>query len=263
VVVQRVAGPEVVVALLCPFTPDGRIDGGALAAHVEFLVESGVDAIMPGGTTGEGLLLDDVELLGVVARTTAAACGRVRVIPHVGRASTAATSMLVERVVHEHSPDAISALVPYYYALEDDQVRRHFQVLLGAALGCDLYAYTIPARTGNELAPAVVRRLGREGLKGVKDSTKSWEQHVEYLDCGVDVLIGTDSMVVDSIRAGSAGCVSALANVQPELLCRARDGESVQDEISRLREQLPFNQLKQGLAERLPGYPTSYRPPLG
>jgi 4-hydroxy-tetrahydrodipicolinate synthase len=251
------------VALLCPFTLDGRIDGGALAAHVEFLVESGVDAIMPGGTTGEGPLLDDVELLDVVARATTAARGRVRVIPHVGRASTTATATLVERVVHEHGSDAVSALVPYYYALDDDQVQRHFQVLLDAAPGCDLYAYTIPARTGNELSPAVVSRLGREGLKGVKDSTKSWERHVEYLDCGVDVLIGTDSMVVDSIRAGSAGCVSALANVRPELLCRARDGESVQDEISRLRERLPFNRLKQGLAEQLPGYPTSYRAPLG
>jgi 4-hydroxy-tetrahydrodipicolinate synthase len=263
VAIQPTDRPEVVVALLCPFTPDGRIDGGALAEHVEFLVESGVDAIMPGGTTGEGPLLDDVELVDVVSRTTAAARGRVRVIPHVGRASTRATELLVERVVGEHGSDALSAVVPYYYALADDQVQRHFEVLLEAAPGCDLYAYTIPARTGNELAPDVVRRLGREGLKGVKDSTKSWERHCEYLECEVDVLIGTDSMVVDSVRAGSAGCVSALANVRPDLLCRACDGESVQGEISQLRERLPFDRLKQELAERLPGYPTSYRAPLG
>jgi dihydrodipicolinate synthase/N-acetylneuraminate lyase len=259
----RANTPEVVVALLCPFMPDGRIDAGALAAHVEFLVESGVDALMPGGTTGEGPLLDDVELLDVVGRTTAAARGRARVIPHIGRAATAATASLVERVVHEHGSLAVSAVVPYYYALGDDQVQRHFEVLLDVARGCDLYAYTIPARTGNDLPPAVVRRLGLEGLKGVKDSTKSWERHREYLDCGVDVLIGTDSMVVDSVRAGSAGCVSALANVRPDLLCRARDGEAVQDEISRLRERLPFARLKIELAERLPGYPMSYRAPLG
>jgi 4-hydroxy-tetrahydrodipicolinate synthase len=259
----RPGRPEVVVALLCPFTPDGSIDAGALAAHVEFLAESGVDALMPGGTTGEGPLLDDFELLDVVARTTAAARGRVRVIPHVGRISTAATATLVARVVHEHGAVAVSAVVPYYYALDDDQVQRHFEALLDAAHDCDLYAYTIPARTGNELTPAVVRRLGRAGLKGVKDSTKSWERHCEYLECGVDVLIGTDSMVVDSVRAGSAGCVSALANVHPDLLCRARDGESVQGEISRLRERLPFNNLKHELARLLPGYPTSYRAPLG
>jgi 4-hydroxy-tetrahydrodipicolinate synthase len=259
----RPGRPEVVVALLCPFTPDGSIDAGALAAHVEFLAESGVDALMPGGTTGEGPLLDDVELLDVAARTTAAARGRLRVIPHVGRTATTATATLVERVVHELGAVAVSAVVPYYYALDHDQVQRHFEVLLDAARDCDLYAYTIPARTGNELAPEVVRRLGRAGLKGVKDSTKSWERHREYLECGVDVLIGTDSLVVDSVRAGSAGCVSALANVRPDLLCRARDGESVQNEISRLRERLPFDRLKHELARQLPGYPTSYRAPLG
>src|SRR5207249_1203790 len=70
--------PKVVVALLCPFTKDGSLDGGALAAHVDFLVESGVDALMPGGTTGEGPLLDDAELLDVAGRTLAAASGRVR-----------------------------------------------------------------------------------------------------------------------------------------------------------------------------------------
>jgi 4-hydroxy-tetrahydrodipicolinate synthase len=255
--------PEVVVALLCPFTKDGRLDGGALVAHVDFLVESGVDALMPGGTTGEGPLLDDAELLDVAGRTLAAASGRVRVIPHVGRAATAATATLVELAVRRHGADAVSALVPYYYSLMDDQVRRHFQLLLYAAEGCDLYAYTIPSRTGNELATDVVRRLRADGLRGVKDSTKSWQRHCEYLKCGLDVLIGTDSMVLDSFRAGSAGCVSALANVRPDLLCRARDGWDVQDEISHPRERLPFHKLKLALAELLPGYPTSYRAPLG
>jgi 4-hydroxy-tetrahydrodipicolinate synthase len=255
--------PEVVVALLSPFTKDGRLDGGALAAHIEFLVDSGVDALMPGGTTGEGPLLDDVELLDVAGRTFAAARGRLRVIPHVGRAATTPTATLIEHTVSEHGATAVSALVPYYYTLNDDQVRRHFQVLLHAAEGCDLYAYTIPTRTGNELTTGVVRRLRADGLRGVKDSTKSWQRHRAYLKCGVDVLIGTDSMVVDSFRAGSAGCVSALANVRPDLLCRARQGEDVQDEISQLRERLPFHKLKLALAERLPGYPTKYRAPLG
>ena len=86
---------------------------------------------------------------------------------------------------------------------------------------------------------------------------------MEYLATGVDVLIGTDALVVDSFRAGSAGCVSALANVRPDLLCRVRDGEDVQDEISALRERLPFPRLKDAVAERVAGYPTGYRAPLG
>jgi 4-hydroxy-tetrahydrodipicolinate synthase len=255
--------PEVVVALLSPFTIEGRIDAGALAKHVEFLAAAGVDAIMPAGTTGEGPLLDDSELLDLVRHTVAAADGRVRVIAHVGRAATAPTVLLVRRALQELGASAASAVVPYYYALSDEQVVHHYRALLTAAAGSDLYAYTIPARAGNELSASVVRQLGADGLRGVKDSTKSWQRHLEYLECGLDVLIGTDSMVVESIRAGSAGCVSALANVRPDLLCRARNGEDVQAELSELRERLPFAKLKRALAERLPGYPIAYRAPLG
>src|SRR5215831_7381977 len=197
---------------------------------------------MPAGTTGEGPLLDDAELLALVECAVAKTDGRARVVAQLGRPGTAATAELVPRAL-ELGADAAAAVVPSYYALSDEALLRHYRQLLAAAAGRDLYAYTIPARTGNELSAGVVRRLGTEGLRGVKDSTKSWERHLEYLDCGVDVLIGTDSLVVDSLRAGSAGCVSALANVRPDLLCRARDGEDVRDELSQLRARLPFREL--------------------
>lgn len=249
--------PQVVVALLTPHD-----DPGALRAHVDLLVAAGVDGLMPAGTTGEGPLLDDAELAALTAATVDAADGRVPVLAHVGRATTRATVALARRALADGAA-AVSAVVPYYYGLSDDQVTRHYETLLGAAGGAPVYAYTIPARAGNELSGAVVDRLRQAGLAGVKDSTKSWERHLEYLALGVEVLIGTDAMVVDAFRHGAAGCVSALANVRPDLLCRARDGEEVQDEISALRSELPFSRLKAALAAVLPGYPTAYRAPLG
>ena len=217
---------------------------------------------MPCGTTGEGPLLEDDEVAQWTAATVAAAAERVSVLAHVGRPSTQATAALARRALAD-GVAGVSAVVPYYYALDDQQLLKHYRALIEAADGARSYAYTIPARTGNELAPGLARRLGAEGLSGIKDSTKSWELHTEYLEVGVEVLIGTDALVVDSFRAGSAGCVSALANVRPDLLCRARDGEDVQEEISALRAELPFPKLKAALAKRLPGYPTVYRAPLG
>jgi 4-hydroxy-tetrahydrodipicolinate synthase len=260
--VPETARFEVVVALLTPFAADGSVDRSALEAHLDFLLESGVDAVMPAGTTGEGPLLDDSELLALVQSAVAKVDGRIRVVAHVGRPGTAATVGLILRAF-ELGADAVSAVVPYYYALSDEALLDHYRGLLEAAAGRDLYAYTIPARTGNELSTDVVRRLGTEGLRGLKDSTKSWERHLEYLECGVDVLIGTDSLVVDSLRAGSSGCVSALANVRPDLVCRARDGEDVQDGLTQLRARLPFGELKGELARAVTGYPSRYRAPLG
>src|SRR5439155_20406179 len=82
---------RVVVALLTPFRASGEPDEPALAAHVEWLVEAGVDALMPCGTTGEGPLLEPDEVLRVVTATVQAAGGRAPVQAHVGRPSTAAT----------------------------------------------------------------------------------------------------------------------------------------------------------------------------
>jgi dihydrodipicolinate synthase/N-acetylneuraminate lyase len=254
---------EVVVALLTPFGADGRPDREALAAHVEYLLAAGVDGLMPGGTTGEGLLLDDDEIVELVAATVRAAGGRARVLAHVGRPATATTARVAAAAVAAGA-DAVSALVPWYYTLGDEQIVRHFRALLDAAGGADVYAYTLPARTGNELSPAAVRELAAHGLRGVKDSTKSRGRLYEYLDCGVDVLVGTDAFVREALDAGAAGCVSALANVRPDLLCALRDGggEEVQAELLALRDELPFGRLKVAVAAHINSYPAAYRPPL-
>ncbi len=254
--------PQVVVALTTPFRPDGAVDADALARHVAMLVEAGVDAVMPCGTTGEGPLLEADEIVAVVSSTVEATEGSARVLAHVGRASTDETIALAGGAIAAGAA-GVSAVVPYYYALSDAQIVAHYGRLLASVDGTPVYAYTIPARDGNELSAGAVSALADSGLRGVKDSTKSWARHGEYLGTGVEVLIGTDALVVDSFRAGSAGCVSALANVRPDLLCRVREGEDVQDEISALRERLPFPRLKDAVAERVPGYPTGYRAPLG
>jgi 4-hydroxy-tetrahydrodipicolinate synthase len=253
---------RVVVALLTPFRPSGEPDEAALAAHVDRLVEAGVDALMPCGTTGEGALLEPDEIVRVVAATVRAADGRVPVQAHVGRPATGATVELARRALAEGA-SAVSAVVPYYFGLDEAQILAHYRTLV-AAVEAPVYAYTIPARTGNDLPASSVRTLAREGLAGVKDSTKSLERHREYLETGVDVLVGTDAFVLEALRLGAGGCVSALANVRPDLLCAIRDrlDDAAQAEVGALRELLPMRALKAAVAEAVPGYPTGYRAPL-
>jgi 4-hydroxy-tetrahydrodipicolinate synthase len=253
--------PRVVVALLTPFDEeDGEPVLSPLREHVEFLIDAGVDALMPCGTTGEGPLLSVEGMLQVVEWTVKAADGRVPVIAHVGRPDTQSTVIAAGLSV-ARGASAVAAVVPYYYALTDDQIVRHYDTLINYPPNVPVYAYNIPARTINDLTADMVRRI--DGLAGVKDSTKSWERHLEYLQTGLEIYVGTDAFVRDAFTAGAAGCVSALANVRPDLLCRLRDGEDVQDEIVALRAELPFSKLKAAVADRIPGYPTRYTLPLG
>src|SRR4051812_22289873 len=157
--------PAVVVALLTPYDESGAPDAGALRAHVDMLVEARVDALMPCGTTGEGPLLSDDEVADLVRATVAGADGRVPVLAHVGRPGTAPTLALAGRAVDDGAA-AVAAIVPYYYAVTDDQIRAHYDALL-AGVDVPVYAYTIPMHTHRELEPALLERLIGDGLAGL------------------------------------------------------------------------------------------------
>jgi 4-hydroxy-tetrahydrodipicolinate synthase len=273
--------PAIVVALLTPYDAGGDLDEEALGAHVDLLVDAGVDALMPGGTTGEGALLSDDDVAGLVRATVAAADGRVPVLAHVGRPGTAPTLALARRAVADGAP-AVAAVVPYYYAATDDAIRAHYGALIDGA-GAPVYAYTIPSHTHRELEPALLERLAGDGLAGLKDSTKSPERHREYAaavhapGAPFALFTGSAGLVLESVREGSAGAVLALANLHPEtcvaLAAALRDGrdadaEACQRELAAhdaaLRASGAIPALKRGVAERLGApYGTAVRGPLG
>jgi dihydrodipicolinate synthase/N-acetylneuraminate lyase len=275
----------VIVALLTPFDDDGRLDEAALRAHVDDLVKAGVDGLMPCGTTGEGALLSDDELVGVVRATCQAAGGRVPVLAHVGRPGTWPTLELGRRAI-EGGAAAVSAVVPYYYAVGSEDIRAHYAALVEGLDGTPVYGYTIPERTHNELEPALVGRLVDDGLAGMKDSTQSIERHREYAaearraGGSFALFMGTAGLVLDALREGSAGAVLALANLHPELcvgLVRAhREGD--ENEADRLQAEMAAREeelgrdalvpaLKHGVGERLrehgARYGTAMRAPFG
>jgi hypothetical protein len=88
-------------------------------------------------------------------------------------------------------------------------------------------------------------------------------RHVEYLATGVEVPDRHDALVVRLV-SGRVGGVRVGARERPSRpALPARDGEDVQDEVSALRERLPFPRLKEAVAERAGGVPDRYRAPLG
>jgi 4-hydroxy-tetrahydrodipicolinate synthase len=273
--------PAVLPALLTPFDDGGDIDRAALREHVEFVIEGGVDGIMPCGTTGETALLDDDEVLEVVAAVVEAAAGRVKVVAHVGRPSTRATQRLIVRAA-DAGADAVAAIVPYYYALDDAQLVAHFRALIETAGDTPLLAYTFPARTGNDLSPAALAAMAEHGLAGLKDSTGDPERHAEYLAAaaGIEIFVGSPSLLLGSLRGGSRGSVAALANLRPDLivaLARAfgdgqhEEAERLQVTIAELEREVTTGPALVGLksavaeamARRGAAYRAGLRSPLG
>jgi 4-hydroxy-tetrahydrodipicolinate synthase len=278
------ATPAIIPALLTPFRPDGAVDRDALRAHAGWLIDHGVDGIMPCGTTGETALLSDAEVIEVVAAVVAGADGRVPVLAHVGRPGTQATIELGRRAL-DAGAAAVSAVVPYYHPLEPGMILDHYRALMDALGAERVLAYSIPSHSINALAPDGLATLAREGLAGFKDSTLSAPDHDAYGTAlratGREdflLLVGLGAILVQSIRAGSAGAVLGVANLHPELCVRLRDAirdgrdeeaEQLQTVLAREEEDaMPFPELKRATAERLRAeaaieYGPHMRAPLG
>ncbi len=273
--------PAVLPALLTPFDEAGQVDRAALREHVAFVIESGVGGILPCGTTGETALLGDDEVIEVVATVVEATGGRVKVVAHVGRPSTRATQRLIERAI-EAGADGVAAIVPYYYALADDQIVAHFRALIETAGDTPLLGYTFPARTGNDLSPDALAALANEGLAGLKDSTGDPARHAQYLEAApdIEIFVGSPSLLLGSLRAGSRGSVAALANLRPDLIVSLVKafGDDDDEEAARLQAEIAELEravtagpaliglkraVAEAMAERGVRYPPTPRSPLG
>jgi len=269
-----------IVALTTPFDGAGCVDEGALRAHVEWLVAAGVDGLMPCGTTGEGPLLDDGEVLAVVAATVSAAVGAVPVVAHVGRPGTETTRCLAAAAL-ERGADAVSAVVPYYFPLAAEQIVAHYETLIAAIAPAPLLLYVIPGHTGNDLAETEAETLLRAGAAGLKDSSKSLERHAEYVGAAARsrpdaaVLVGSDPLLVEARRLGGTGSVTAMANLVPGAIAalhRAADEGDWAAADVRQAEVLAERSLlgaggtaratKRAIAAVIAGYPEHVRAPL-
>jgi 4-hydroxy-tetrahydrodipicolinate synthase len=260
-------------ALTTPFDERGDPDLDAVRGHIELLIEDGVDGLVVAGTTGEGPLLEDGEIVALLAAAAKAAGDRIEVIAHVGRASTAATVRLAGAAVRAGA-HALIAITPYYFPLGDEELFRHYRTLLRAVDAVPLLGYNFPDRTGNRLSPEVLDRLAAEGLAGLKDSTGSADRHREYLEVGrrhrgLRVMVGSERLALLSLQGGGAGSILALANARADVLRAVRDerSEAAQEAVNAARSAVPdIAALKRAVGERLAArgvrYGPAMRPPL-
>ncbi len=209
-----------------PFTPfnraDQNIDQAAIQNHIEWLLEKGVNGLMPCGTTGEGPLLSHSERMRVLQLTVDQVSGRIPVVAHVGAPGTAETIVLAKDA-WKRGADALSVVTPYFYTIPDHALVTHFVTVARSVPAAPIYLYNIPQNTGNAISAAVAAAILERApnVLGIKDSSGDLDNLFSYLplaDGRFQVICGSDSLVESAICGGAVACVSGNANVFPELL---------------------------------------------
>jgi 4-hydroxy-tetrahydrodipicolinate synthase len=205
-------------ALVTPFRQDGSVDETALRNLVAWQVESGIDFLVPCGTTGETPTLSHDEWLQVIGITVEVVAGRVPILAGATSNSTSEAISKVREVATQPGVDAILTANPYYNKPTQEGQYRHFRAI-AESVDKPIVVYNVPGRTGANLEPATLVRLTEvPNIVAVKEASGSVNQIAEI--CGLvpetfSVLSGDDAVTLPVIALGGVGVISVASNEIP------------------------------------------------
>jgi len=209
-------------ALITPFKKGGDIDLQSMERLIEFQIKSGVDYLVIGGTTGEGVTIMDDELYDLFKFTKEKVNGRV---PVIGGVSSNNTKLLVQKIQKFNSLELDGYLVatPYYNKPTQDGLFAHYSEVSSAAGSIPVILYNIPGRTSVSIMPETVLKLAEKyrNIVGIKEASSS-------LDFGMDLykkvhdkrpdfvfLSGDDPLTMALIAVGYNGVIAVVSNEVP------------------------------------------------
>jgi 4-hydroxy-tetrahydrodipicolinate synthase len=205
-------------ALVTPFHQDGSIDEPALRSLVAWQVESGIDFLIPCGTTGETPTLSHDEWLRVIDTTIEVVAGRVPVLAGATSNSTQDAVAKAKEVATRPGVDAILTATPYYNKPTQEGQYRHFKAI-AEAVDKPVILYNVPGRTGANLEPATLGRLAEvPNIVGVKEASGNMTQIAEVCSTVPEsflVFSGDDAITLPVIALGGVGIISVASNEIP------------------------------------------------
>jgi len=210
----------VYTANLTPLKKDYSVDFDLLVEHCQFLLDNGSTGLAVLGTTGEANSFSAIERKEILQRTIEGGISANKIMVGTGCCSLPETIDLTRHAV-ELGVGGILILPPFYYkAVDDSGLVSYFDELIRVVGqdGLRMYLYHFPKMSGISFSIDLVRTLKAKYPKvivGMKDSTGDFENTIQYISAFPDLQIfpGTEALLLDGLKAGGAGCISATCNV--------------------------------------------------
>ena len=204
-----------ITALVTPFK-NQAVAYDDLRKLVEFQIKSGINGLVPVGTTGESPTLSHEEHLDVVHAVIETTRGRVPVIAGTGSNSTHEAVDLTT-LATEAGADAVLVVAPYYNKPSQEGVFRYFSAV-AEATDKPVILYSIPGRCGIEISVPVVERLRAKYphvryIKEAGGSVDRVDQLKQALGKDITVLSGDDSLTLPFMSVGAEGVISVASNL--------------------------------------------------
>ena len=218
-----------IAPILSPFNDDLSFNQDLYNALAADLLETGCSGLAPFGTTGEALSVSSAERMAALEGLVASGIHPKVIIPGTGLCNLPESIALSKHAV-ELGCAGVMTLPPFYFkGMGDDGYVDYFERLIEGVDHPDLkiYLYHIPQVSGVGLSIDLVKRLRAaypEIIVGIKDSSGNWENTAKLLEIeGLIVYPGAELPVIDAIRLGGPGCISATANLNGTDIARVID----------------------------------------
>lgn len=205
------------VALVTPFRGN-RIDFDALERLIDWQIDSGTDALVILGTTGEPCTITDPERSAIIECAIARCARRIPLIVGVGSNDTRkAIQYAVEAQLL--GADALLAVTPYYNKASRHGLIEHYTAIADKS-EVPIIMYNVPSRTGVNLEPKIVAELAKHPMLCAVKDANSDPAHLSELArlCGGGMAIyaGNDDSILQAMALGAHGVISVAANLIPE-----------------------------------------------
>jgi 4-hydroxy-tetrahydrodipicolinate synthase len=226
---QRITG--VLSPVVTPFKSDLSTDADRFVRQCRWLLSQNV-GLAVFGTNSEANSLSVEEKIDLLDRLVGAGLDPARMMPGTGHCALTDSVRMTAHAV-KLGCGGVLMLPPFYYkGVSDDGLYRSFAEIIERVGESRLrvYVYHIPPVSQVPITTGLVERLLKaypQQVAGMKDSGGDWKNTQAFLDAfaksGFDVFAGSETFLLQNMRNGGTGCISATANVHPGPIAKLYD----------------------------------------
>ena len=219
---QRITG--VLSPVVTPFDKNLAPDAARFVRHCKWLLANGCSGLAVFGTNSEANSMSVGEKLELLEALLAGGVPAAALMPGTGHCALTDSVTMTRRAV-ELGCGGVLMLPPFYYkGVSDEGLYRNFAEVIERVADdrLRLYLYHIPPVSQVPISLALIERLLKKYpgiVAGAKDSSGDWSNTKAMLEAfakdGFDVFAGSEVFLLDNMRHGGKGCITATGNVNP------------------------------------------------
>src|SRR5205823_5699125 len=219
--------------------------------HGRWLLKSGCAGLAIFGTNGEANSLSVSEKRKLLEALVAGGVSAAQLMPGTGHCAIS-DSIELTRAAVEMGCAGVLMLPPFYYkGVSDEGLYRNFAEVI-ERVGDErlqMYLYHIPPVSQVAITLGLIERLLSKYpgiVAGLKDSSGDWKNTKSMLDAfakrSFDVFAGSEVFLLDNMRHGGKGCITATGNINPGPIAnvyknwRSPDADKLQASITATRK---------------------------